>query len=317
VSVAESPRPSPQNTRSSLIFEALSELVRAREFQFVSRVQLEPPAGPGYAISTETSLDIVPAVARGEVDIAIMNPSAILTAAYLGRGPFSEAYPLRVITTIPSQDWYFFAVTEASGITSLAEIRERRYPLRVSLRADRQGIVKYYAEETLRYYGFTLQDIESWGGKVSFDPGIPAVPGRAGRVASGELDALFDEATNRFVPMLDELKMRLIQLDDGALKYLEGRGLHAAPMPRSYFPNLPSDMLAPDFSGWPLFTREDAPDDLIYHFCKALDTRKGAVLWNQPTSLPVAEMCRDTPAGPRRIPLHPAAERYWRDAGYL
>jgi TRAP-type uncharacterized transport system substrate-binding protein len=315
--VEANPRPSPQNTRSSLIFEALSELVRGREFQFVSRVQLEPPSGASYAISTETSLDIVPAVARGDVDIAIMNPSAILTAATLGRGPFTEAYPVRVITTIPSQDWYFFAVTEASGLTSLAEIKERKYPLRVSLRADRQGIVQYYAEETLRYYGFTLQDIESWGGRVSYDPGIPAVPGRAGSVASGELDAIFDEATNRFVPMLDELKMRLIQLDDGALKHLEGMGLHASPMPRSYFPNLPADMRAPDFSGWPLFTRADAPDDLIYHLCKAIDTRKAAVLWNQPTPLPVAEMCRDTPAGPLRIPLHPAAERYWRDAGYL
>jgi TRAP-type uncharacterized transport system substrate-binding protein len=111
--------------------------------------------------------------------------------------------------------------------------------------------------------------------------------------------------------------MRLIQLDDGALKHLEGMGLHAAPMPRSYFPNLPADMRAPDFSGWPLFTREDAPDDLIYALCKAIDTRKSAVLWNQPAPLPVAEMCRDTAAGPLRIPLHHAAERYWGDAGYL
>jgi TRAP-type uncharacterized transport system substrate-binding protein len=310
-------RPSPQNTRSSLVFETLAELVRARDFQFVSRVQLESASGATHAISTETSLGIVPTVASGEVDIAIMNPSAILTAAVLGKGPFTQPYPLRVIATIPSQDWYFFAVTEASGLTSLADIKARQFPLRLSLRADPQGIVNYYAETVLGYYGMTLQDIESWGGRVSYDPGIPAVPARAGRVASGDLDAIFDEATNRFVPMVDELKMRLIQLDDGALKFLEGLGLHAAPMPRSYFPNLPADMRAPDFSGWPLFTREDAPDDLIYGFCKALDARKASVLWTQPGPLPVAEMCRDTPAGPLRIPLHRAAERYWREAGYL
>jgi TRAP-type uncharacterized transport system substrate-binding protein len=28
-------------------------------------------------------------------------------------------------------------------------------------------------------------------------------------------------------------------------------------------------------------------------------------------------MCRDTPAGPLNIPLHPAAERFWRKLGYL
>jgi hypothetical protein len=88
-------------------------------------------------------------------------------------------------------------------------------------------------------------------------------------------------------------------------------------MPRSYFPNLPADMRAPNFSGWPLFTRADAPDALIYDFCKALDARTGAVPWAGAGPLPLAEMCRDTPAGPLRIPLHSAAERYWHEAGYL
>lgn len=311
------PRPSPQNVRTSLLFESLAELVRAREFQFVARVELEGASGTHLRISTETSLAVVPAVARGEVDVAIMNPSAILTAAYLGKGPFAQPYPVRAIAVIPSRDWYFFAVSEASGLTSLAEIRERRYPLRLSLRADRQGIVRYYAEETLRWYGITLEDIESWGGCVSYDPGIPAAPTRAGRVARGEIDAIFDEATNRFVPMLGELKMRLIQLDDGALRHLESLGLHASPMPRWYFPNLPADMVAPDFSGWPLFTRADAPDDLISGLCRAIDQRKTSVLWTGDAPLPLAEMCRDTPAGPLRVPLHRAAEQYWRAAGYL
>jgi TRAP-type uncharacterized transport system substrate-binding protein len=28
-------------------------------------------------------------------------------------------------------------------------------------------------------------------------------------------------------------------------------------------------------------------------------------------------MCRDTIEGPLTIPLHPAAERFWRERGYL
>jgi len=34
-------------------------------------------------------------------------------------------------------------------------------------------------------------------------------------------------------------------------------------------------------------------------------------------TLPLDSMCRETPAGPLNIPLHPAAERFWSDRGYL
>ena len=33
--------------------------------------------------------------------------------------------------------------------------------------------------------------------------------------------------------------------------------------------------------------------------------------------LPVEKMCRDSPETPLDVPLHPAAERFWRERGYL
>ena len=33
--------------------------------------------------------------------------------------------------------------------------------------------------------------------------------------------------------------------------------------------------------------------------------------------LPLAQMVRDTPEGHLEVPLHPAAERFWRECGYL
>ena len=60
-----------------------------------------------------------------------------------------------------------------------------------------------------------------------------------------------------------------------------------------------------------------ADDDFIYGFCRALDTRKANVAWQKPEPLPLADMCRDTEEGPLRVPLHPAAERFWRERGYM
>ena len=47
------------------------------------------------------------------------------------------------------------------------------------------------------------------------------------------------------------------------------------------------------------------------------DARKEKLIWQQPGPLPLESMCRDTPAGALNIPLHRAAERFWREGGYL
>ena len=48
-----------------------------------------------------------------------------------------------------------------------------------------------------------------------------------------------------------------------------------------------------------------------------LDARKASIPWEAPGPLPTETMCKDTASGPLKIPLHPAAERYWHEAGYL
>lgn len=60
-----------------------------------------------------------------------------------------------------------------------------------------------------------------------------------------------------------------------------------------------------------------AADDLIYAYCKGLDARHTTIPYDLTGPLPLADMRRDTPSAPLRIPLHAAAERYWREAGYL
>ena len=78
--------------------------------------------------------DRVMAVANGELDLAAINPSAFLSMAYRGTGPYPEPLPVRVIAVMPSLDVMLFAVSERTGVTSLADLRERRYPLRASVR---------------------------------------------------------------------------------------------------------------------------------------------------------------------------------------
>jgi hypothetical protein len=68
---------------------------------------------------------------------------------------------------------------------------------------------------------------------------------------------------------------------------------------------LDNGMLTLDFSGWAIFVHADTADDLVDMMCAALVAREAAVT------------CKNTPDAPYDVPLHPAAERYWRARGLL
>jgi len=113
------------------------------------------------------------------------------------------------------------------------------------------------------------------------------------------------------------LGMRLLPLDETALRHLEGLGFRRDAITRAEYPSLPADVPALDFSGFAVFTRANAPDELIRAFCAALEAGKARIPWEGEGPLPLDRMCRDTPEGPLDVPLHPAAERFWRERGYL
>jgi TRAP-type uncharacterized transport system substrate-binding protein len=98
---------------------------------------------------------------------------------------------------------------------------------------------------------------------------------------------------------------------------LERLGLRRALIERTNFPKLASDVPTLDFSGWPIYTHKDTADSLVTDFCRALETSKDRIPWAQDAPLPLAQMVRDTPEGHLEVPLHPAAERFWQERGYI
>src|SRR5690606_23666441 len=88
-----------------------------------------------FTIKTGTGYrDNVIALATGEADIAIATPYNVTPEwARAGKHAFAEAYPyLRTLGYIPQDDRLVFAVREDTGITSFADIRERKFPLKLA-----------------------------------------------------------------------------------------------------------------------------------------------------------------------------------------
>lgn len=306
--------------RSRLVLEVASELVDQRSWPYrQARISLRQQGADAWPVTFFGSdgPEAIAEVARGEVQVAIINPAGLLPLAVRGTGPFKTPIPLRAITVIPSPDQLALAVSEKTGLQSVREIRERRYPLRVSMRGQMDHSLHVVVDEVLSAAGFSLADIVSWGGQVRYDPGLPNNPNRLGAAQRGEVDMIIDEAVRSWVNDAAGSGMRILPLDETMLTRLENIGFRRGLIPKERYPKLPADIPSLDFSGFTVYTHANVADETVTLICTALEARKNVIAWQEPGPLPLDRMCRDTPDGPLDVPLHLAAERFWRERGYL
>jgi TRAP-type uncharacterized transport system substrate-binding protein len=306
--------------RSRLVLEIASELVGGKDRGIrVAEVRLRDLASEQpLRLSSLSTVSAIFDVAEGRQDLAIANPSAALTLAYLGKGPFDRSLPLRTIAVIPSADQYVFAVRKETGLTRFEEIATTRAPLRVLLRGVPDHFLHVMLDDICASAGFTAADIERWGGELR-KLGPHPLPGdeKFAAIARGEADAMFDEGAAGWVGAAAEAGMTILPLAEKTVRKLEAVGYRRAVLRKAVYPQLPADVLTLDFSGWPIFVRADLPDERVTQICTALRARKDKIAWQQPGPLPLERMCRDVPDAPMGVPLHSAAERFWRACGYL
>ncbi|TMA96363.1 MAG: hypothetical protein E6J74_08850 [Deltaproteobacteria bacterium] len=313
-------RTHPHTTRSRLMLEVASQLVSQKDFPYLqARVSLREQGADEWPVTlfASDSPATIHQVAAGKVQFAMINPSMILKLAALGSAPFNDPIPLRAIAVLPALDQMVFAVKQTTGLTTFSDIRARKFPLRVSLRGQPDHSLHVIIDHVLAAAGFSLDDVRSWGGEVRYDSGMPYGANRIGAIEHGEIDAIFDEGASAWGNMALELGMRFLSLDETILRRLEAVGLRRGLIEQKYFSKLAADIPTLDFSGWPIYTRENTSDDLVIDFCRALEASKDRVPWAKDASLPLAQMVRDTPEGHLEVPLHPAAEGFWRERGYL
>ena len=260
------------------------------------------------------------AVVEGRAAMALVNPSVMLTLAYRGTGPFTKPMPVRAIAVNPSFDQLAFVVTADTGLTSLEDVREKRYPLRISLRGQRNHSLHPILDCVLAAAGFSIADVISWGGSVHYEPSSESGPlfdnpARLQMAQDGTINAIFDEAICRWLEKAQRLGMLVLPLGDTTVRNLERAGFREGVIDKATYPLLDGDVKTIDFSGFAIYVRADAPDDLVTGICAGLDLRRNAIPWEGIGPLPIAHMCRDTADGPLDVPLHPAAERYWHALG--
>ncbi|WP_426247424.1 hypothetical protein [Nocardioides sp. LHG3406-4] len=314
---------SPPAIRSLLMLEAAASMVRGRKRpSFGTQVEISiRPQGDNrwharfLASDTPEGID---AVVEREADLAIINPSALLTLAYRGSGAFRRPAPVRAVTVLPQFDFLMFAVPADSGLQFVEELAEGRHPLKISVRGrEPNHSVHAVMSDVLAAAGCPLADLESAGSQIFHDAGMASGPNRLGAVATGERTAIFDEAWPIWGTKALEQGMTFLSLREDTLDRLRAMGYRTMTITPEVAPGLGRDVEVVDFSGWPVFCHAEADDDFIERFCAALDEQRDVIPWDGPGPLPLERMCGTHPDAPLDVPLHPAARRYWEAKGYL
>jgi TRAP-type uncharacterized transport system substrate-binding protein len=198
-----------------------------------------------------------------------------------------------------------------TGIRSLADIKAKRYPLRVSVREDPTHSTHVLIDQALALHGFALKDIESWGGRLILCGG-PSDVRRLEPLGRGELDAVFDEGIVVWLEQALAAGLSPIELEPAEFDALNAFGWRKVLLPKSRFPGLARDVETIDFSGWPIYASASLPEQVAYDICDALAARDAEVPWEMGTGGSAARMGRESDSTPMDVPLHPGAERWYR-----
>jgi hypothetical protein len=261
-------------------------------------------------------------VARGDYDLGVTTPSWYGGLAAKGLAPFDRPLPLRALAVLPHDDRLLFAVRPETGITSIEDIRDRRYPLKIvtpepALRHPSTWMI----DEVLAEYGFSMTDILSWGGQRLTTKRTRTRIKDGDEPARPEFDAVFDEAimTKRWELLCRKYALRFLGLRPDVLSALAARGIPSATVKKGRLAGVEEDFQTIDFSGWLLFCHADLPARRAADVVASLVEQGPAInaSFDQPGAgltgrIDPATLCRDT-----YMPLHKGAEEYYRSVGAL
>lgn len=251
-------------------------------------------------------------VCRGDVDMAFMNPSALLTQAYRGIAPFDKPMPVRVVCSYPSWDQFVMIVHPKTGLKTLRDVKEQQYPLRVSVREDPTHSTLVLIEQMFNIEGFSLKEFAAWGGQL-VTTGSPVDPARLDPLKAGSIDAVFDEAIVKWMPYAFEAGYDFLDFTPGTIEALIELGWRASLVTRDDYPYITREYACIDFSGWPIYCCESLNEKTVIDVCEALVARQDEIPWTKGDYHCVRQIFTDSRETPIDVPLHPGVEKFLRD----
>lgn len=283
---------------------------------------IERPSLAGTAIELiPGDLLSVSAIARGEAELGMTTPPACATMAYRGVGPYPEELKnIRAILNFPHDDRLVWAATAESGVTSIEEMCDR--PLTIAV-GGKDSPVGFAFEKVLEAYGISLEQQIASNWNVMTEDYLFKVVSLG---IQGKADVVIHEGrkTPPWARLVGSREMRFLGIRDDVIEHMEREyGFRGAVLSAGMIDGaVKADLPTLDWSDWLLFTRDDVAEDLVHQVTKIVVEYhhlfemafKGQDLEHSDLVYPMDPKKIWHNAG---VPLHPGAERYFRENGYM
>jgi len=281
-------------------------------------------AYPGSAVSFKPNSPGggVLAIADGQADFTATATGTEVRLANEGQSPYTK--PLKgkfsyVMQLYDNQFIHFLMTKEwadANGIKSWADIAKKKPKMRLAInRPDNPQTTIGGPYEVMKAYGFSINDIEKWGG--SFVLGNSQIGLDA--ITDGKAD-VFMNARNLNDSLVKEIagKRDLLWIDgDRATiqKAADTFSNKADMVPKGTYPFMEKDY--PTVRMWvALLAGSHVSDEVVYKYVKAVAENEKRVQ-DIGGSLKSAFATQKMAVNPANLPYHPGALRYYKEKGLV
>lgn len=256
-------------------------------------------------------------VSRGKADMGL-SFSALSNWAYNGKITFKEKQPniRALVGGLNTPHRLGIVARKGSGITSLQDIKDKKMAVRL-VTVQIGGAGEALARMALESYGMTYDDLEKWGGRVTHVD----LPVAIQQMRDGQAD-LFIHNIGYRQPDVTELALGghidFVALGDAQRKMLAEKyglqpGLVISP---DEFSGVKADVPS---VGYPtgVIANKDMSEDVAYAITKAICENPEALAAAHASLKAFDPHKAGDPLRNGGVPLHPGAEKYYREKGWM
>jgi TRAP transporter TAXI family solute receptor len=261
---------------------------------------------PGAGLSN------IPRIGEKGVEIAFAYPP-FTKACYAGTNPYQKPYDnIRAIGKGFGSGLIQFVVDEGAGVSSIEDFVRSKKPLRIAV--DRVGTTdEWIFSKILEFYEVNYETIASWGGKVTH----AGYGDQAVLIKDRQVDAIVGNIAVPWTAVMEASigrKMRLLSLSKECQDYLQ-----------QTYALIPDTIAAGGYSFQTepvesvacitqIITHADMDEDVIYRITKT-------IFENPDKVKRVHDSLKDfdpkQAPSDNGVPLHPGAEKYYKEAGLM